>query len=102
MAQGALMRTQEREHRKRILTFLAERPDGTLSARECLVTLRERYGHLLNDIDLEEHSRGVQKWETRARKSSSLLFQEDLIEKPSHGVWRLTAAGWVEARKQRE
>jgi hypothetical protein len=96
------IRTQEPEHRRRILSLLAERPDGTLPAHECLLMLGERYGHLLNRIDLEEHSRGVQKWVTRARKSSSLMFQEGLIEKPSRGVWRLTEAGWVEARKQQK
>lgn len=94
------IRTQEPEHRRRILALLAEQPDGTMSARDCLLMLRERYGHLLNRIDLEEHSRGVPKWVTRTRKSSSLMFQEGLIEKPSRGEWRLTDTGWVEARKQ--
>ena len=96
------IRTQEPEHRRRILTLLAEQPDGTLSARDCLLMLRERYGHLLNSIHLEENSTGIEKWESRARKSSSLMFQEGLIEKQGRGVWRLTDTGWAEAKKQRE
>ncbi len=94
-----MLRTQEPIHRSRILTLLAEQADGTLTAEECLRLLEERYGHLLNEIDLEEHSRGVKKWITRARKSSSLMFQEGLIERPSRGTWKLTALGWAEARK---
>lgn len=94
-----MLRTQEPVHRARILALLSEQSDGTLAAAACLAKLEERYGHLLNEVDREEHSRGVPKWITRARKSSSLMFHEGLIEKPVRGIWKLTALGWAEARR---
>ena len=88
-------------HRKRILFLLSERPDGTLTAAEVLRQIEERFGHLHNRVDMQKHSGGVKKWITRARKSSSLMVQEGLIERPALGIWRLTAQGWAEARRIR-
>lgn len=96
-----MLRTQEAVHRRRILSLLSERPDGTLTAAEALRLMEERFGHLHNGVDLEEHSGGTKKWITRARKSSSLMFQQGLIERPALGIWRLTALGWAEARRAR-
>lgn len=41
------MRTEEPEHHGRILILSREQTHGTLSTSDCLLKLRERYGHHL-------------------------------------------------------
>lgn len=89
------MRTQRDVHQQRILEILAAVPSGEMSAGDVLAALEDKYGHLLNETDRQQHSDGNQYWQTRARRTSGYMVEDGLLTRPRRGVWKLTDGGWA-------
>lgn len=87
------MRTQRDVYERLILEVLFVAPDNTMTAADALEAVKERYGHLLNTIDRKPESNGEKKWQTRARKTSSSMVDDGLLERPARGIWKLTPKG---------
>ena len=64
----------------------------------------DRVGEILkhrhSDFDLEKYASGEVRWRHRAGDERKNLLDRGLIEPDAgYGVWKLTDAGWAEARK---
>ena len=87
------LKTHQSQYRIPILQVLTDL-GGRGEVNEILERVYERMKNKLNLYDLENLSRGPQRWNNSARWERSKMVKEGLIEKVSYrGIWEITEKG---------
>ena len=88
------------EHYKAAILRALLEMGGEGVKKEVLDQVGENLSHLHSDFDLEKYRSGEVRWRHRAADVRKELAEEGLLELDAgYGMWKLTNAGWVEARK---
>ncbi len=74
------------------ILFAVQRLGGQGRSREILIEVEQRLQDRLNDIDYAL-VQGRPRWEKTGHFARLELVEEELLDAPSHGIWRLTEKG---------
>ena len=86
-------------YERAILVTLMEK-EGSARRPEMLKRVGELLQNEHSEHDLDEYASGDKRWEHRAASVRKDLVEKGLLEPDAgYGVWKLTDAGWTEARK---